>query len=309
MKKILITGGCGFVGSNLIPRMIKKGYEVRVVDNFSKVNDQYISKFGIECIQADIRDKKDISNALKDVCSVIHLAASGSVIESVTNPHENFNNNVLGTFTLLDECRKKDVSNLIFASTGGALIGNARPPVNEKSLPSPISPYGASKLCCEAYCSSFSHSYDMNITALRFANVLGKNSLHKKGVVNAFMNSIVNNEPLTIYGDGTATRDYLYADDLCLGIEKAFKKKLSGFNRIHLASGKETSVNELAKAIISTAGHEDYPINYLSKRKGEVEKNFATYEYAKKILNFEPQTSLKKALKETWQWFNENHKT
>ena len=90
---------------------------------------------------------------------------------------------------------------------------------------------------------------------------------------------------------------------------KAFEKKLSGFNRIHLASGKETSVNELAKAIISTAGHEDYPINYLSKRKGEVEKNFATYEYAKKILNFEPQTSLKKALKETWQWFNENHKT
>ena len=203
----------------------------------------------------------------------------------------------------LDECRKQKINNIIFASTGGALIGNAEPPVNEKSLPLPISPYGSSKLCCEAYCSSFSHSYDMNITALRFANVIGKNSLHKKGAVNAFMNSILDNTPLTIYGDGTATRDFLYANDLCLGIINAFEKKLLGFNCIHLASGRETSVIQLAKTIISVSGNKDYPIEYLPMRRGEVEKNFATYDYAKQVLNFEPKTSLNVALSKIWDWF------
>jgi UDP-glucose 4-epimerase len=303
VKKILITGGCGFVGSNLIPLFLEKGYQVRVLDNFSNVDSQYIDKYDIEIIEGDITESAVVVKAITGVVGVIHLAASGSVIESVKNPVDNFYNNVTGTFVLLNECRKQGISNFIFASTGGALIGNADPPVNEKSLPSPISPYGSSKLCCEAYCSSFAHSYDMNITALRFANVVGKNSLHKKGAVNVFMNSILKNNPLTIFGDGTATRDFLYANDLCLGIFKAFEKNLLGFNRIHLASGKETSVSQLAQTIITISGRKNYPINYLPMRKGEVEKNFATYDFAKQVLNFEPKASLQDALSETWDWF------
>jgi UDP-glucose 4-epimerase len=306
VKKILITGGCGFIGSNLIPLFIGEGYRVSVLDNFSNVNSQYIDKFDVEIIKGDIRDKVIVKEAISGTEGIIHLAASGSVIESVRVPFDNFDNNVVGTFTLLDECRKQNISNFIFASTGGALIGNAEPPVNEQSLPSPISPYGSSKLCCEAYCSSFSSSYDMNITALRFANVVGKNSLHKKGAVNAFMNSILDETPITIYGDGTATRDFLYANDLCLGILEAFKRNLKGFNRVHLASGQETSVKELAEIIVSISGQKGYPINYLPIRKGEVEKNFATFDYAKQVLNFEPKTSLKDALSETWDWVHMN---
>lgn len=303
MKKILITGGCGFVGSNLIPLFINNGYKVVVLDNFSHVDSQYIDNFDLEIIKGDIRDRRIVKKAVMNIDGVVHLAASGSVIDSVKNPIDNFDNNVFGTFTLFDECRKQNIDNIIFASTGGALIGDAKPPVNEQSLPSPISPYGSSKLCCEAYCSSFSSSYKMNITALRFANVVGKNSLHKKGAVNVFMNSIFNETPITIFGDGTATRDFLFVDDLCLGIFNAFEKKLLGFNRIHLASGRATSINQLAKTIIRVSGNKDYPIEYLPMRMGEVEKNFATFGYAKQILNFEPKTSLNVALKNTWDWF------
>ena len=115
----------------------------------------------------------------RDITAVIHLAASGSVVDSVTFPEENFANNVQGTFNLLEACKKNNVYKIVFASTGGALIGNA-PPVNESSLPRPISPYGASKLAGEGYCCSFAHSYNMDITALRFANIIGPISWHKR---------------------------------------------------------------------------------------------------------------------------------
>ena len=309
MKKILITGGCGFIGSNLIPIMLRSGYNVKVLDNCSSIDNQYISSFDIEFIKGDIRDKVAISNALSDVVGVIHLAASGSVVDSVKSPEDNFDNNVLGTFNLLNECKKVGIKNITFASTGGALIGNAKPPVSEKSLPLPISPYGSSKLCCEAYCSSFSHSYDMNIKALRFANVIGQNSFHKKGAVTSFIKSLLNNEPINIFGDGTATRDFLFVDDLCKGILNAHEKNIVGFNCIHLASGKETSVNQLAKTLIDISGKSNHPKIYLDSRKGEVEKNFASYDLAKKLIHFQPETSVYEALFKTWEWFNENHMT
>ena len=184
------------------------------------------------------------------------------------------------------------------------------PPVNEASLPRPISPYGSSKLCFEAYCSSFATSYDMNITALRFANVIGPISWHKKGAVTNFMKAVLNNEKIRIFGDGKSTRDYLYVDDLCQGIIKSLQASLVGFNPIHLASGRETSVKELVDSICNIASVNDYPIEFLDKRVGEVERNFADYSLASQLINFYPSTSFQEALRLTWDWFksyNETH--
>lgn len=300
---ILVTGGCGFIGSNLIKILEDKGHNVRVLDNFSKGDMAYIGRANAEIFQCDIRDADSMKKAFVGIDGVIHLAAYGSVVESVENPEENFQINVQGTFNVLNECRKSGVKKVVFSSTGGALIGNALPPVNEQSIPRPISPYGSGKLCCEAYCSSFAHSYDMNITALRFANVIGPISWHKKGAVTAFMKSIMNNEKITIYGDGSATRDFLYVTDLCNGIVTAYEKSLPGFQPIHLASGKEVSVKELAELIIKVAKKSDYPIEFLNKRVGEVERNFASYELAKELLDFNPETDLETGIKKTWEWF------
>lgn len=300
---ILVTGGCGFIGANLIPKLLDKGHKVKVLDNLSKGSVSYLDGSNVEIIEGDIRSRSDLIKALEGVEGVIHLAAYGSVVESVDNPEENFDINVRGTFTLLDECRKANVNRMVFSSTGGALIGNATPPVDENSVPKPISPYGSGKLCCEAYCSSFAASYGMNITALRFANVVGPISWHKKGAVTAFMKSIMNGEKITVYGDGSATRDFLYVDDLCDGIVAAYEKILPGFNPIHLSSGNEVSVRELAELIISKSTEKLHPIEFLDKRVGEVERNFANYDLAKQLLGFSPKVSLEEAIEKTWEWF------
>jgi len=304
-ERILVTGGCGFIGANLIPLLVGGGYQVRVLDNLSRGSMAYLQNISIDIHRGDIRDSQVVKKSLEGVNGVIHLAAFGSVVESVQSPEENFDVNVRGTFTVLNECRKVGIKKFIFSSTGGALIGNAEPPVDETSIPRPISPYGSSKLCCEAYCSSFAHSYDMSITALRFANVIGPISEHKKGAVTAFIKSIMDGKKITIYGDGGATRDFLYVGDLCQGIVCAYKKSLDGFNPIHLASGQEVSIKKLAELIAKTSGQPNYPIEFLGKRIGEVERNFANYDLARSVLGFIPSTSLEKSIDITWNWFKD----
>ncbi len=301
-KHILVTGGCGFIGANLVPMLESSGYAVRVLDNLSKGSTDYLEGSTADIRIGDIRDRAAVAAALEGIDAVIHLAAYGSVVESVADPEDNFDVNARGTFVMLDETRKAGISQFIFASTGGALIGNAEPPVDETSLPRPISPYGSSKLCGEAYCSSFAAAYGMSITALRFANVIGLWSWHKKGAVTTFAKAILEDRPIIIYGDGSATRDFLMADDLCDGIRRGLTANLPGFNVFHLASGREVSVAELARIMCETAGKPDHLIERKDKRAGEVERNFASFESARTSLGFSPAYRLEEALAETWRW-------
>jgi UDP-glucose 4-epimerase len=303
-KHILVTGGCGFIGANLVPLLASSGYTVRVLDNLSKGSTEYLEGCKADIRIGDIRDRAAVAAALHGIDAVIHLAAYGSVVESVADPDENFDVNARGTFVMLDEARKRGAPRFIFASTGGALIGNAEPPVDETSLPRPISPYGSSKLCGEAYCSSFAAAYGMSITALRFANVIGPWSWHKKGAVTAFAKAILQGRPITIYGDGSATRDFLMVDDLCEGIRLALEASLPGFNVFHLASGREVSVAELARLLCETAGKPDHPIERKDKRAGEVERNFASFDRVRDALGFSPAYQLEDALAETWKWMS-----
>jgi len=300
--KVLVTGGCGFIGANLVRMLLDKGQQIIVFDNLSKGNRDYIDGLDVTFIEGDIRDAGALGAALTGADRVVHLAAYGSVVESVEDPQTNFEMNVAGTFNVLNQSVKHHVRKLVFSSTGGALIGDAVPPVNEQSLPRPISPYGAGKLCAEAYCHAFSKSYGINTVCTRFANVYGPYSDHKSGVINQFFKRITRGEPLVIYGDGSSTRDYIHVADLCNGITRALLNEDVKTDVIHLASGRETSLRQLADLMIRISGKSDHPIEYRDKRTGEVDRNFARYDYAKKVLGFEPHYTLEKGLQEAWDW-------
>lgn len=234
----------------------------------------------------------------------MHLAAFGSVAESVEDPFSNFDVNVRGTLVLLHACASAAVGKFVFASTGGAIMGNAPPPVDETTLPRPISPYGASKLCGEAYGHAFAGSFGLPVVALRFANVYGPISDHKKGAVTTFIKRALRREPLVIYGDGAATRDFLHVGDLCDGICAAVDAEL-GDEVLHLASGVETSIGDLARLVLELVGAEDTPIRYEERRRGEVERTFSTAERAAALLGFEPAYPLRDGLRMTVDWFSE----
>jgi len=306
MANLLVTGGCGFIGANLMPMLRARGHDVTILDNFSRGSRDYLDDAGAYTIvDADIRDEDAVVKAAAGKDAIIHLAAYGSVVESVASPEENFSVNAEGTFRVLNAARRAGVGQVVFSSTGGALIGNATPPVNEQSVPRPISPYGASKLAGEGYCCAFGNAYDMSVTALRFANVVGPISWHKKGAVTAFFKAIMDGNPIRIFGDGAATRDFLYVEDLCRGIIAALEAKKPGFNAYHLASGREVSVKELAEIACKAASAPDHPIHFDPKRKGEVERNFATYDLAKQELGFAPTVSIEEAMARTWVWFQQ----
>jgi UDP-glucose 4-epimerase len=307
-EKICVTGGAGFIGRNLVALLLKEGYKVIVFDNLSKGDSHSVLKQGADFVKGDVTDIHSLIQALDDgVDAVIHLAAYGSVMESIDDPLTNFNQNAVGTLNVLEACRRCGIQRLVFSSTGGAIMGNTPPPVNEQSVPKPISPYGASKLCGEAYLSAYSASFGISTVALRFGNVYGPGSAHKKGAVTQYIHSLMKKEPLIIFGDGSASRDFLYVDDLCSGILLGldYSRKQSG--TFHLSSGIETTIHQLASAMIAVSGV-DGKIEFREERRGEVHRNFADFSAAKKTLGFTPRTSLKEGLKVTWNWFLSHEK-
>jgi UDP-glucose 4-epimerase len=277
---------------------------VRALDNFSRGSRDYLQGADAEIVEGDIRDADAVARAMEGIDTVVHLAAFGSVVESVEDPTENFDVNVRGTLVVLRAAAAAGVEKLVFASTGGAIMGNTPPPVDETTLPWPISPYGASKLCGEAYCHAFAGSFGLPVVALRFANVYGPMSDHKKGVITNFIKQSLRGEPIVIYGDGTASRDFLYVDDLCDGITAAVDSDLRD-EVLHLASGEETMISDLARLILELTDAADTPIRYEERRRGEIERTFASPERAAELLGFKPAHSLAEGLEKTVRWFAE----
>jgi len=301
---VLITGGCGFIGTRLVSQLLDTGAELRVLDDLSRGRADNIPD-GVELVRGDIRDRDSVAAVLAGVDTVVHLAAYGSVVESIADPLTNFDINARGTLVLLHGCVDAGVERFVLASTGGALIGNAEPPVDESNLPWPISPYGASKLCGEAYLHAFAGAYGLRTTALRFANVYGPFSDHKKGAVTTFIKNALLSQSIVIYGDGSASRDFLYVDDLCAAIRAAVTADLAD-EVIHVASERETTIRELANLILRLAGREDLEIEHRPARRGEVTRNFATADKAHRLLGFAPVETLESGMAKTIDWFSEH---
>lgn len=312
MNTILITGAEGFIATNLILKLHQEyGDSVKLVGVDSGINLSKNSEITSEIIshnRFDLRETDKLTALMKQGCDlVIHLAAKGNVVESVDDPINNFNCNVLGMMSVLEAMRNAGVKNLVFSSTGGALMGNTTPPVNEQSVPKPISPYGASKMACEGYINAYAESYDISSIIFRFGNVYGPYSGHKKGVLNAWMKKIGLGEEITIYGDGTSTRDYINVSDICQGLVKGSERLLSRKNTskaevYHLSNNQEVSLKLLADELFKNYPDKQPCLIYKQERKGEVKNNKAEYAVAKEVLGFSPHVDLQNGIKEMVSW-------
>lgn len=274
---------------------------VRVFDNELTGRRGHLPRFNGEFVRGDLRDREAVLAAVEGVDAVVHLAADTRVMDSIADPAFNFSVNVEGGFHLLEAMRTHGVDSLLNASTGGAIIGEATPPVHEEMVARPVSPYGAAKLMMEGYCSAYAASYGWRTLSLRFSNVYGPRSFHKGSVVAAFFKEILRGAPLIVYGDGEQTRDYVFAEDLCGGILQGMVGRVSGV--IQLGSGRPVTINKLIATIKEVVAPRSVDVEYLPHRPGEVLQTWCDIGKARAELNFDPATSLRDGLQKTWEWF------
>ncbi|MBA2857939.1 UDP-glucose 4-epimerase [Methanococcus maripaludis] len=290
--KILVTGGAGFIGSHIVDILIENGHDVSILDNLSTGNEKNINK-SAKFIKGDILDK---NLDLTGFECVIHEAAQINVRTSVENPTFDGNINILGTVNILEKMKEYGVKKIIFSSSGGAVYGEPEYlPVDEKHSLKPLSPYGLSKFCAEAYIKLYNRLYDIEYCILRYSNVYGERQdpLGEAGVISIFIDKMKKGEAPVIYGDGNQTRDFVNVKD----VAKANLMALYWKNDVvNIGSGKETSVNELFKIISFETGFNKNPI-YKKEREGEVYKIYIDYSKAKS-LGWIPEVELKDGIKE-----------
>jgi UDP-glucose 4-epimerase len=297
--KILVTGGAGFIGSNLVDKLIDEGYKVFIIDNLSSGKKENLNKKAI-FYKADICDLNKILPLFKGIDYVFHLAANPRVVFSVKNPIESHKVNVNGTLNVLYASYKNKVKRLIFASSA-AVYGNIKKlPLKENMTPKPVSPYGLHKLIGEYYCKLFSNLYNLEKVCLRYFNVYGP-KIDPNGpyalVIGKFLKLRKENKPLTIYGDGKQTRDFIYVDDVTKANILAMKSKKVGRGEIiNICSGKNYSINYIAKLI---GGKKIY----LSARKGEMKHTLGDNSLAKKLLGWKPEISFEEGIKKCKEYF------
>lgn len=296
---VLVTGGAGFVGANVVAALLEAGFDVRILDNFSTGQRDYLPK-DVKIIRGDILDKSDVETAVSNIDAIVHLAAQTGVIGSIEDPYHDCQLNIIGTLNLLEACRIHNIKKFVFASSN-APLGKQPPPATEDKAPLPISPYGASKLAGEGYCLAYHGSWGVNTVVLRFANLYGPFSIHKNSVVAQFLKDIVEHGEITIDGDGEQTRDFIYVRDLCDVIIKALKSDIGG-EIFQIATGKETSIQELAQMIQHTISS-PISIKQGPRRQGDIRKNYSAISKVKRELNWEPQVSLEEGLRATYSWF------
>ena len=301
---ILITGGCGFIGANLVARLNRSGIGPLVVfDNETGGRREALAGLQAKFIHGDLRNRAELASALDGVDAVIHLAADTRVVDSIADPLFNFDVNVRGTLNLLEEMRARSIRRLVNASTGGAIVGVVEPPVHEELAPRPAAPYGASKLAVEGYCSAYAAAYGLSAISLRLSNVYGPGSIHKGSVVAAFFKRILCDQELVVYGNGRQVRDFLHVDDVCQGIVAALQSQFVG--PLHLGSGGPTSVNDLIEAMRRIVAPKSIAISYRPARRGELDATYSDISRARRELGFGPSITLADGLTSTWAWFKQ----
>jgi UDP-glucose 4-epimerase len=306
IEHVLITGGCGFIGANLVRFLRERtSWKLRVIDDLRAGDLSHVPGELAEVVIGNVSHPEVLEPALEEIDAVIHLASTTGVVPSVEDPYWDFEGNPLPTFRVLDACRRRGIDRVVFASSG-ATLGEAPPPVNEEVLPRPLSPYGAGKLTGEAYCQAFAASYGMQTAALRFSNVYGAFSLHKKGnAVPSFIRRCLADEPLLIYGDGSQTRDFIHVDDLCDCIHRAATADGVAGEVFQVATDVETRILDLAELVrkVTGAGSE---IRFEPRRAGEIYRSRADISKARGMLAFDPRVDLQEGINRTVAWYREN---
>jgi UDP-glucose 4-epimerase len=328
----LITGGCGFIGRNLIRTILRQPDEtIRVIDDLSVGTRQDLAgihpfresdafrvilqkgqtKDRLELVVGDVRDKELAVRVSPDVDVVVHLAANTGVGPSVDDPYRDCEINVIGTLNYLEACRSNGIRRFVFASSG-APIGECEPPIHEELAAHPVSPYGASKLAGEGYCSAYHGSFGLHTVALRFGNCYGPYSGHKGSVVAKFIREAMDGKSWEIFGDGGQTRDFIYVDDVVEAILKAATAEDVGGQIFQIATNSETTIFELAnkmQGILGRRGINVRPLSYGSLRVGDVRRNYSDTAKARARLKWTSRVALDDGLERTVEWFVSRHET
>jgi UDP-glucose 4-epimerase len=301
VRRVLVTGGAGFIGSALVRLLAECGDDVRVYDSLSTGSAELLEGTGAELVQADVRDVDALTLAAEGRDVVFHLAAGTGVLPSIENPFADFDLNAGGTLAALWAARNVGAKRFVFSSSNAPLGAGAYPASEEKPV-APLSPYGAGKAAGEAYCSAFYGAYGLDAVAVRFSNAYGPRSAHKGNVIPLFLKRILAGQELVVYGDGTQTRDFVFVEDLAAGLLLASTVEGVGGEVFQLASGVETSLNALVSLLADVTGREP-SVRQEAPRPGEILRNYSLVDKAQERLGYAPATALPEGLQRTYEWF------
>jgi UDP-glucose 4-epimerase len=317
VPSVLVTGGAGFIGSHVADVFLERGYDVDVVDNFSSGRRENVDP-RVRLHELDIRSAEAAQLVKEKPFDVIvHLAAQIDVRKSVADPVMDASINVGGTLNLIEALRQSgrgQRTRFVFSSTGGALYGDfVDPPNVENYAKDPESPYGIAKLSVEYYLAYYARVHGMDTTAVRFSNVYGpRQDPHgEAGVVAIFCGRVLDGRPLSVYGDGAQTRDYVFVGDVAEATALAGSHSLPRPERLdarafNIGTGVETSVTELAR-VLRRVAKSDVAVEHLPKRPGEQQRSVVSIAKAGSLLGWRPRYSLEEGLARTYAWFAERH--
>lgn len=303
--KILVTGGCGFIGSHVTDAYIEHGYKVIVADLVSTNNLHYVNK-SAEYVQIDLTDSEAVDKLIqkeKPNC-INHHAANISLARSIEEPLFDAKNNITAIINILESMKRHGIPKIVFASSGGALYSHSSQlPFTEKSAEQPVSPYGASKLCAEKYIQVYAHLYGISFTILRYSNVYGpRQNTALNPVVAKFITKILQQSPVTVFNNGTQTRDFLYVHDLKSANLLATMYTTSDI--FNISSATETSIKKLLD-ILSSITKSKPNIIYKNRTVKEQEQSVLSFKKAQKKLGWKPTTPLLEGLTETINWYED----
>ena len=310
-KNILVTGGAGFIGSHLAENLVKDGYNVKILDDFSSGNvNNILGLFNyknFKMIRGSITSKEVVEKATTGIDVIFHLAAQVHVDRSIIEPRHTFEVNTLGTLNVLDVSLENDVELLVYASTSEAYGSALHVPMNEEHPLNPASPYAASKAAADRLCFSYYNTYRLPVVVMRSFNTYGP---RQKGsgyaaAIPKFIERVLSGVPPVIYGDGSQTRDYMYVKDAVA----AYRSVLKSYERvlgkaINFGTGKEISILRLANTIIKLGGAKNVCM-HVAPRAGEVKRLCADITLAQKELGFRPKFTIEAGLKEFMEWYKQ----
>ena len=310
MTKFLVTGGAGFIGSNICKELISQDCFVRVIDNLLTGKKSNLASIidKVDFIQADMGDAEVARSVMKDIDVVLHEGALPSVPLSVDDPASTHRHCVDATFTLLLAARNAGVKRFVYAASSSAYGDTPTSPKVETMKPMPLSPYAVAKLVGEYYCSVFYQVFGLETISLRYFNVFGPQqdpTSQYAAAVPAFVTAILKDEPPVIYGDGQQSRDFTYVDNVVQANLLAARAKQTKGEVINIACGLPVTVNEIIAMINKTVGKDIKP-NYTDPRPGDIKHSLADISLARKLIGFKPKVSFKEGLQLAIDWYREN---
>ncbi|MFX0156144.1 MAG: GDP-mannose 4,6-dehydratase [Candidatus Hodarchaeota archaeon] len=311
-KRILVTGVAGFIGSNLTDKLIELGAEVIGIDNLfsgrlDNLEDALKNK-NFDFQKGDIRDLNFLLDLFEDIDIIFHEASFVSVPQSVKMPSSCNDFNVNGILNILNAARKKDVEKIIFASSASVYGDTPTLPKTEDMPRLPLSPYGVSKLACEAYIQSYHHVYGLDASCLRYFNIYGPRQRDSpySGVIAIWLGRIIRNEDLIIFGDGKNIRDFTYVKDVVQANLLAAQNDIGG-EILNIACGSPITLTDLAKLMLKLANKENLKIKYADPRPGDILHSYGDVSKAKQIIGFEAKFNQEEGLRDYFLWYRKNY--